>query len=122
VGKNNNVNRLVGDLIRLHRVTRNWSHVDLAKHCGLSVTVIDQIEGADPAATLADIEIVANAFGIPLANLVQGGAGCRECGEPIEITQRSALCSSCQARARIALRRFVLGLEEAACRQEANPA
>lgn len=112
--KKPNANRLVGDLIRLHRVVRNWSHADLARECGLPVTVIDMIESADERATLADIETVANVFGIPLPNLVQGGASCRQCGDPIEITQKHALCTPCQDRAAMALRRFVLGIEESA--------
>ena len=122
MGKDINVNRLVGDLVRLHRATRNWSHADLARACDLSVTTIHMIESADPAATLADIAIVAKVLGIPLPNLVQGGAACRECGHPIEITRRSALCPPCQDKATRALRKFVLGLEESAGRQEASPA
>ena len=59
--------------IRQLRVARNWSQEQLAKEAGLSKDAVSRIERLDRGAWLETLEQIANAFGVPLPQLLDVG-------------------------------------------------
>ncbi len=61
-----------GDRVRQVRKTHGWSQEDLALECGLDRTYIGGIERGERNVALRNIERIAHALGVSIAELTDG--------------------------------------------------
>ncbi|MFI8294424.1 helix-turn-helix transcriptional regulator [Streptomyces nigra] len=63
--------REIGERIRSLRLDRQLSQVDLAEHIGRDHKTVHRYETAVTAPSLTDLLLMADALGVPLADLVR---------------------------------------------------
>ncbi|MFA9479329.1 helix-turn-helix domain-containing protein [Phycisphaerales bacterium AB-hyl4] len=71
------VTRALCDRVRALRRERGWSLAELSTACGVSRSMLSQIERAEVNPTLAVAHRIAQAFGTPLSRLIDAPAGPR---------------------------------------------
>jgi transcriptional regulator with XRE-family HTH domain len=63
--------RAIGDQIRAARLRANLSQEDVALHAGIRISTVSEIEQGHRAALLDNLIRIADAIGVPLADLMR---------------------------------------------------
>lgn len=66
-----NIRHRFGRAVKVERVRRDWTQQELADRAGLARNYISKIERGDASPSISTVQLLANAFSMPMSTLVE---------------------------------------------------